>query len=199
LIDAVSDIVPFKPRVRREDTTSFVGMAIFLGCWAMAFAAFFFAYFDVRFSAKMWPPPGEFRAPLLLPTINTVVLAISSLTLGLGLRAVRMANPAGLRRALFLTLALGALFVTLQVVVWRQLVAAGLRWDTGRYGTVFYALTVFHALHVVAGLIGLLTLLPGALAGRYTVARHAAVRNWGMFWHFVDGIWILMFFTLYVF
>jgi heme/copper-type cytochrome/quinol oxidase subunit 3 len=195
----MSDVVKFRPPPPpSRDTTSFVGMAIFLGAWAMTFAALFFAYFDVRIAARAWPDVAV-TAPLGLPALNTLVLVGSSVTLMLGLRAVRAADPAALRRWLVVTLALGTAFVALQVVVWRQLLGEGLRWDSGQYGSIFYLLTGFHALHVLVGLVGLLTLLPGALAGRFTVQKHARVRNWAMFWHFVDAIWVVMFFTLYVF
>src|SRR5262249_53544187 len=131
VIGTMSDVVRLRPRGRREDTTSFIGMAIFLGAWGMTFAGLFFAYFDVRLSATEWPPHGEAALPLVLPAINTVLLLASSVTLALGLRAVRMARPEGLRRGLLVTLALGTVFVALQVIVWRQLLAHGLRWDSG--------------------------------------------------------------------
>jgi cytochrome c oxidase subunit 3 len=192
------DVVPFRPKPAKRDTTSFLGMAIFLGAWAMTFAALFFAYADVRVTSPAWPD-STVTAPLGLPALNTLLIVGSSITLWCGLRAVRRADPQQLTRWLFVTLLLGAGFLALQVVVWTQMVHAGLRWDSGAYAEIFYTLTVFHALHVLVGLVGLLSLVPGALSGRYTVGRHTAVRNWAMFWHFVDVIWVLMFFTVYVF
>jgi cytochrome c oxidase subunit III len=194
----MSDVVPFRGRgPGQRATTSFVGMAIFLGAWTITFAALFFAYADMRLSADRWPDT-DIVAPLLLPSLNTLLIVASSLALYLGLRSIRTAHPQGFVRWLAAALVLGAGFLTLQVLVWTQLVHAGLRWDSGRYGSVFYALTVFHALHVLVGLVGLLALVPGALTGRYTVERHASVRNWAMFWHFVDVVWVVMFFTVYV-
>jgi heme/copper-type cytochrome/quinol oxidase subunit 3 len=192
------DVVPFRHRPRRTDTTSYVGMVIFLGTWAMMFAGLFFAYADVRWKAPIWPPPGEPRAPLGLPALNTFLIALSSLTLARGLSAVRGAQTFALKRWIGLTMLLGATFLALQSVVWVQLWQSGLRPSNGIYGSVFYALTCFHALHVVVGLLGLALLLPGAIAGRYTVQRHARVRLWAMFWHFVDAIWLVMFVTVYV-
>jgi cytochrome c oxidase subunit 3 len=151
----------------------------------------------MRLSADHWPDT-DVSAPLALPALNTLFIVASSLALFFGMRAIRSAHPRGFVKWLAAALVLGAGFLTLQVVVWTQLVHAGLRWDSGRYGSVFYALTVFHALHVLVGLVGLLLLVPGALAGRYTVERHASVRNWSMFWHFVDVVWVVMFLTVYV-
>jgi cytochrome c oxidase subunit III len=195
----VSDVVPFRGRPpEKRATTSFVGMAIFLGAWTMTFFALFFAYADMRLTAGMWPD-GPIRAPLLLPSLNTILILASSVTLILGMRAIRAAEPAAFVRWLWASLILGAGFLSLQVLSWTQLVEMGLRWDSGRYGSVFYTLTVFHGLHVLVGLVGLLSLVPGALAGRYSVASHTSVRNWSMFWHFVDVIWVVMFVTVYVF
>jgi cytochrome c oxidase subunit 3 len=197
----MTDVVPFRqPPPPPRETTSFLGMVIFLGAWAMTFAALFFAYADIRLSANMWPPEGEIAAPRLLvweAALNTLVLLGSSVLLGLGLSSVS-ARPRAFVRYLTGTILLGVVFLGLQLLVWSQLVKAGLRWDTGRYGSVFYTLTFFHALHVLVGIFGLLLLMPGALRGKYTVQRHVPVRNWTLFWHFVDGIWVLMFVTVYL-
>jgi cytochrome c oxidase subunit 3 len=194
----MTDVVPFRQPRRPSDVTAYIGMVIFLGGWAMMFAGLFFAYALMRLEARSWPPPDELTLPLALPAVNTVVLLASSATLSLGLRAVRSARPIALRRYLLATLALGALFLALQLVVWRGTWLAGLRPNSSTYGSVFYALSGFHALHVLAGLVGITLLLPRAFAGKFTVAQHTAVRMWGMFWHFVDGIWVLMFLTVYV-
>lgn len=193
----MNDVVPFRRKPSQRATTSFVGMAIFLGAWSITFAALFFAYADMRLSTDRWPD-ADVVAPLLLPSLNTILIVASSVAMFFGLRSIRSAQPRHFVAWLMATLVLGIGFLTLQVVVWTQLVHAGLRWDSGRYGSVFYMLTVFHALHVLAGLFGLLLLVPGALSGRYTVERHSPVRNWAMFWHFVDIVWVVMFFTVYL-
>ncbi len=164
----------------------------------MMFAGLFFAYAMVRVKAESWPPPGENALPIALPLCNTLVLLASSATLALALKAVRGARPQALKAYLFASVALGVLFCALQLVVWRKLFAEGLKPDSGIYGSVFYALTCFHALHVLVGIVGLCTLLPRALAGKFTVQSHTPVRIWGMYWHFVDVVWVLMFVTVYV-
>ncbi len=194
----MSDVVPLRQPERPSDTTAYLGMVIFLGTWAMLFAALFFAYAEVRVRAETWPPFGEAPLPLGLPALNTLVLAAASLALGLGLRAVRSARPRTLKRWLLLGFALGVLFLALQSKVWVSVWRGGLKPDSTIYGSVFYALTCFHALHVLVGLVGLLILLPGALAGAYTVNRHAPVRLWTMYWHFVDAVWVIMFATVYL-
>ncbi len=195
----MTDVVRFPPpKAPRRDGTAYVGMVVFLGGWAMMFAGLFFAYGAVRLKAATWPPEGELRLPTALPLANTFTLVASSVALILALRAVRTAHPKALVRWLWLALALGAAFFAMQIVVWRGMWLAGLQPDSGIYGSVFYGLTAFHALHVLAGLVGLASLLPRAIAGRFTVAHHTPVRMWGMFWHFVDAVWLVMFVTVYV-
>jgi cytochrome c oxidase subunit 3 len=183
----------------RREVGSYVGMIIFLGAWGMCFAGLFFSYAVVRAAAVTWPPPGLAHLPIALPLVNTFVLAISSLTLHRAVSSVRAGDQTSFRRWLGITIPIGFLFLALQIVVWLQLLHAGLRWDTAVYGSVFYMLTVFHALHVLSGLFVLLYLVLGALRGKYTRARHTGVRMAAMFWHFVDAIWVVMFLSVYVF
>jgi len=173
-------------------------MVIFLGSWAMMFASIFFAYGMVRARAPVWPPPGMPPFPVLLPAINTVVLALSSVTMQLGLRRVRGGKAPELRWWLLGTIALGLLFVALQLQLWRSVWRGGLRVDSGIDGSVLYGLTWFHALHVVCGLGVLGWLLAGALRNTYSVRHHAPVRLAAMFWHFVDVVWVLMFLTVFL-
>ncbi len=183
----------------REESrrTSFVGMAMALGSWSMLFASLFFSYAVLRLRAETWPPLGVAPLPKLLPFLNTLVLLASSAVLALGTR--RGARPGALVPALRRTLALGALFLALQLAVWVPLWRAGFRMDnTGAYGSLFYGLTVFHALHVLAGLAALLALVPGAARGRWASGAQSRVRLTAMFWHFVDAVWVLMFVTIYL-
>ncbi len=195
----MTDVVPFRGRPRpKKDVSAYVGMIVFLGGWAMMFACLFFAYALVRFKSATWPPVGELRLPIALPALNTLIILVSSFALVMGLRAVREARPKALLRWLIIGIGTGLVFFGLQLVVWVRMWNAGLQPSSGIYGSVFYALTWFHALHVLVGVGGLLTLLPRAARGAFTVQHHTAVRTWGMFWHFVDVVWVLMFVTVYV-
>jgi len=188
-------LVRIDPGVR-EANTAWVGMVIFLGSWTVMFAAMFFSYGLLRVESATWPPDGYARLPMMLPAANTVVLLLSSVALQRGLRAVRANQP--LFPWLMTALSLGVMFLLLQGVVWNSLWTEGFVTASGRYGSVFYLLTSFHALHVLVGLGFLLWLVPRSLQSSYTPRDHSPVRLTAMFWHFVDIVWIVMFVTVYV-
>lgn len=184
----------------REESrrTSLVGMVMALGSWTMLFVSLFFSYAVLRLRAGEWPPDGLEPLPRLLPFLNTLVLAASSLVLHAGVRSAAAVRPRALLSALRRTLALGSLFLALQLAVWIPLWRSGFRMDSGVFGSIFYGLTVFHALHVLAGLVALLVLVPGAAKGRWVSGAQSPMRLTAMFWHFVDAVWVLMFVTIYL-
>lgn len=192
-------VVRVRPEQAERDWTARIGMIVFLASWGMMFGALFFAYGIVRNHTAHWPPPGLPRPPLVLPAINTIVLGWSSWVLQRAIDCI--AHERVRQGALHIGVAalLGALFLALQINVWVALHGQGLSVDTGSYASVFYALTCFHALHVLVGLVALGWLVYRALDGRYNAARHLPVRLWTMYWHFVGGVWGFMFVVLYVF
>jgi cytochrome c oxidase subunit III len=184
--------------IPEERSLAYAGMVIFLGSWAMMFGALFFSYAVLRISAVVWPAPGLARLPLGLPGINTLLLLASSRTLALALAGLRCGQLERCRNELLRTIALGVTFVGLQCKVWADLWESGLHLDSGAYGGTFYLLTVFHILHVVVGL-GLLARLVAPLLRRRPVApRRVPAALTGMFWHFVDAVWLTMFVVVYV-
>ena len=191
-------IVPYPPPRARQEWTAYLGMVIFLGSWAMMFGSLFFAYGMVRARSNAWPPPDLPELPLALPGLNTAVLAASSVILQLGVRWLRLGKLTRVGPALAASLALGTLFVSLQAVTWRSLFEEGLTPSGGPYPSVFYALTCFHALHVLVGIGALAWLCRGAFVGKYTAARFLPVRLWTLYWHFVGAVWGIMFVTVYV-
>jgi cytochrome c oxidase subunit 3 len=144
------------PRGRRGDATAAVGMTIFLGATAMLFAALFFAYAVMRAQAPAWPPVGQAPLPRGALGVNTLVLLAATLALHAARAATRRDDRgATARRTAWGALALGAGFLAAQVGVWRALVHAGAGPASGIYGSVFFAISGFHALHVVGGLVAL--------------------------------------------
>jgi len=194
----MTEVIAYRAPHHRVENTASLGMLIFLGSWAMMFAGLFFAYGAVRFHLSGgWPPAGVPSLPVALPALNTVVLLASGLALQLGLWAIRVGKTHELSAALVVSFLFGCLFLGLQIYLWIGLYRAGLRPDGGPYPSVFYALTIFHGLHVLIGLVALGVLLYRSLNGAYSAARHLPVKLWTMYWHFVDAIWILMFLTVF--
>jgi cytochrome c oxidase subunit 3 len=187
--------IPDRDASRR---TTFVGMVMALASWSMMFGSLFFAYAILRLKAGTWPPEGIEPLPRLLPFVNTLVLLASSVVLHRGVRRASDARIGALGSALKETIALGSLFLALQLAVWVPLWRSGFRIDSGIYGSIFYGLTVFHALHVLAGLGALAVLLPGARKGRWRSGAQSRVRASAMFWHFVDAVWVVMFVAVYL-
>ena len=194
---ALAPEVPAKD-MPEERSLEYAGMVFFLGSWVMMFGALFFSYAVLRISAPIWPPPGAASLPLALPGINTLLLLASSRTLALAVGHARGGDLGRCRNQLLGTIALGVAFVVLQCKVWAQLWQGGLHLDSGAYGGTFYLLTIFHILHVLVGL-GLLARLVAPLVRRVPVApRRVPAALTAMFWHFVDGVWLVMFVAVYV-
>ncbi len=191
-----AEIIPYPGR---EPFTDYLGMVIFLASWAMMFASLFFAYGLVRSHAPVWPPLDQPRLPLALPGLNVAVAAASSAALVGALRAFVVRRPKRAAQLVTAATALGTLFLVLQLVVWVSLWRAGLRPDGGPYASVFYALTVFHALHVAVGVVALVVLAWRTRLGRYGPTRHLPVRLWSMYWHFVGAVWLVIYVAVYAF
>lgn len=189
-------VIPF--RRRGEAATAWLGMVVFLGSWAMMFAGLFFSYGLVRLRAPAWPPPDQPPLPLLLPGVNVAVVLLSEGALVLALRRLRGGKPRPAAAALVAATLLGATFLALQTAVWVSLWDAGLRPDGGPYASVFYALTVFHAIHVLVGLVALAWLAARSLAGGLGPTRLQALRLWAMYWHFVGAVWVALYLAVYV-
>jgi cytochrome c oxidase subunit 3 len=171
------------------------GLATFLVADAMTFAGFFAAYLTFR-AVNPLPEGANFERELLLPTINTVLLLVSSATFHRAGAALRRADNPGCRNWLLLTVALGAAFLAGQMVEYFNL-PFGL--TDNLFASTFYALTGFHGLHVTLGVICILIVWwqarPG---GRLNQAEHFGLEAAELYWHFVDGIWVVLYGILYL-
>jgi cytochrome c oxidase subunit III len=180
------------PRARRGDATATVGMTIFLGATTMLFAALFFAYAVMRAQAPAWPPAGQAPLPRGALGVNTLVLLAASLALRAARASARRDELASARRRSWGALALGVGFLAAQLGVWRALVSAGLGPASGIYGSVFFAISGLHALHVVGGLVAL-----ALVAARWPRgASSAPARRLGLcalYWDFVLVVWLLFY------
>jgi heme/copper-type cytochrome/quinol oxidase subunit 3 len=170
------------------------GVVCLIATEAALFAYFLFSYFYLGSIARgAWPPHGPPELRLALP--NTLVLLASSGTMWWAESAIRRGNQARLRAGLGLTIALGAVFLGVQMVEYHN---SDFGPRTGAYGSLFYTITGFHGAHVAVGLLMLLVVTARAWLGHFAAGRHLAVTNTAWYWHFVDLVWLAVFTSLYL-
>jgi cytochrome c oxidase subunit I len=173
------------------------GMAAFIVSEAFFFLMLIFAY--LYYNAR--PIVGPVAATVLDPyktLIFTVCLLSSSLTFWLAEKALHRDNLPAFHRWLALTIALGVIFIVGQGREYLHLFNRGLTMSTDLFATTFFTLTGFHGLHVCIGLAGLLVVLGLGLAGEFKTRRTEAVTTIGLYWHFVDAVWIAVFSVIYL-
>lgn len=184
------------PVWRGIPTTKFA-IWLFLASEVMFFAGLISAYIVLRGGAPEWPVVSELlNVPLVAG--NTFILIVSSVTMVRALAAVEDGNPAGMRRMLIATAALGAVFLSIQAFEWSELMREGTTASTDLFGSVFFTLTGFHGLHVLGGVLALLYVIFKAFRGAFTQNDHRGVELMGLYWHFVDVVWIFLFTILYL-
>ncbi|MFS8909706.1 heme-copper oxidase subunit III [Synechococcus sp. H60.3] len=172
------------------------GLLMFLVAEGCLFLGLFMAYLAYSLTAPVWPPEGTPERELLLPGINTAILLSSSLVIHQAKPAIQANNVKGLRLWFALTALLGAIFLAGQLYEYSHL-EFGL--TTNLFASAFYVLTGFHGLHVAAGLLFILAVLWRSLKpGHYSAQRHFGVEAAEIYWHFVDGVWIVLFILLYL-
>jgi heme/copper-type cytochrome/quinol oxidase subunit 3 len=168
---------------------------LFLASEVMFFAGLIVAYLTIRYSSPSWPVVSEvLNVPLV--AANTFILIVSSVTMVLAFdRAER--GEARFRYFLLATAVLGTIFVTIQAVEWAELMGEGIHISTNLFGATFYTLTGFHGAHVSGGVIWVLIVTIKAFRGRYA-KNPLGVELVGLYWHFVDVVWIILFTILYL-
>ena len=179
-----------------------LGMLLFIGSETMLFGSFFAAYFFARIVVGSdeyngeWPPPG-FELPVYLALVNTIILVTSSFSMHWALQSIKRNNRQGLIAGLALTIGLGLTFLITQGIEYTRLGFAPL--DLA-FGSTFYGLTGLHGLHVFVGLTLLTISLNRAIKGHFgpNAHDHLGVELPGIYWHFVDVMWIIVYTTVYV-
>jgi cytochrome c oxidase subunit III len=175
-----------------------LGIYLFIGSEIMLFGAFFTAYFFARVivGPETWPPE-PFELPVYLAFVNTVILVTSSFSMHWALQAVKRGNRSGLVAGLTLTFLLGLTFLLIQA---REYTRLGFAPYDNAFGSTFYGLTGLHGAHVFVGLNLLLYALVRSVRGHYgpEPEKHLGVELPGIYWHFVDVMWIIVYVTVYV-
>ncbi|MGH7357123.1 MAG: cytochrome c oxidase subunit 3 [Candidatus Rokuibacteriota bacterium] len=175
-----------------------LGVLVFIGAECMFFATLISALFVLRLGIAAWPPPLEPRLPVVLTGINTVVLLASSVAVAAAMRSLRRGERRRLVRRLGIAALLGTLFLAVQGSEWIRLVGFGLTLASGVYGLTFYTLIGFHALHVFGAVVWLSAIAALAARGRLGAHRASPVKACAMYWHFVVGLWPILYVAVYL-
>jgi heme/copper-type cytochrome/quinol oxidase subunit 3 len=174
-----------------------LAMWTFLGSECMFFGSLIAVYMAYRGRSIVGPHPDEVLN-IPLTTVSTFDLLMSSLLMVLALAAVQRGDVRQTRLWLFGTAFFGAIFLGFQVYEFTHFVHEGLTLQTNIFGSSFFVLTGFHGGHVTVGVVWLLILFVMSLRGRLGRADAIKVEIAGLYWHFVDIVWIALFTLLYL-
>jgi cytochrome c oxidase subunit 3 len=173
-----------------------LGMLLFIISEIMLFGAFFTAYFFVRVVGEaQWFPVEGVKLPVGIAAVNTAILLSSSFTMHWALEGTRNENRHAMRVGLLTTFLLGLTFLCVQV---NEYIHLGVAPHDHAQGTIFYGLTGLHGAHVFVGLtlLGFATIR--AFRGHFSAKEHRGVEVPGIYWHFVDVMWIFVYSSLYI-
>ncbi len=193
------------------------GMILFIASEVMFFVGWFWAFFDfslfpapveviggevtriaetVKNVAGQWPPKGlEVISPWGLPLVNTVILLLSGTTVTWAHHALIHGDRDGLKKGLWITIALGALFSFIQGYEYAE---APFHFAGLNFGASFFMATGFHGFHVLIGTIFLIVCQIRVYQGHFTPRQHFGFEAAAWYWHFVDVVWLFLFVSVYV-
>jgi heme/copper-type cytochrome/quinol oxidase subunit 3 len=174
-----------------------LAMWVYLGSDCLLFGTLISTYLLLRHRSVGGPQPGDvFDIPFT--SVSSFVLLMSSLTMALAVAAINRGDVHRNRVWLATTALLGATFIGGQVYEFTTFYREGLGYTTNIFGSAFYTLTGFHGLHVSVGIVMLLSLLVMSLRGNLGPERGESVEIVGLYWHFVDIVWIVIFTVVYL-
>jgi heme/copper-type cytochrome/quinol oxidase subunit 3 len=177
-----------------------LGMWVFLGSEVMFFTALIGSYIILRVAQPQAWEGHPNQTPLNIPVtaVNTFLLICSSVTMVKAFAAVQDGLQKQLRLWLLATVIIGASFVGVQIYEYRELIHNNFLPSTSLFGSTFYTMTGFHGFHVTMGVICMIYVTLQAYRGRYTAKDHRGVEVIGLYWHFVDLVWIILFTIVYL-
>lgn len=187
---------------REQIHNSKLAMWLYLASEVIIFTVLIAAYAVFRFNNPDIVKAVHEELGIALVTFNTFLLLASSWAMVMGLREAQKDNPQGLVRWISLTALMGAAFVALQVVEYNELAHLGITLQDseawGGFGMRFYAPTAFHGAHVIVGVLWALRVINRGRQGIYNARNYLAVEIFGLYWHFVDVVWIFLFTIIYL-
>ncbi len=178
--------------------TQKLGRWVFLVSEVMFFTALIGSYIILRWGTDAaWPEP---RSVLAIPitALNTFILICSSVSMVKAYAAATRDDQRGLKQWLLLTVLGGATFVSVQAYEYHHLIEKGFLPSSGLFGATFYTMTGFHGFHVTCGVISMIWVTIRAFRGKYAGGNYHGVETIGLYWHFVDLVWIILFTIVYL-
>ncbi len=175
-----------------------LAMWVFLGSECLLFGGLISTYLLYRHNIQDGPGPSEEFFDIPFTSASSFVLLMSSLTMVLAHSAAERGDQKRLKIWLLSTALLGSVFVSGQIYEFTVFVREGLGWSTSPFSSAFYALTGFHGVHVTIGIIMLLSTFISTLRGRMHPGNAETVEIVGLYWHFVDIVWVFIFTVIYL-
>jgi len=177
-----------------------LGMWLFIVSDSLTFSALLIAYSYARLNSPNWPRPFPFSPSIVFSTIMTVVLLASSLTMVMGVAAAARGDRGTTVKWILATMFFGTTFIVLHMREWFHLIDEGLRltsnpWGSPLFGAVFFGVTGLHMTHVAIGVIYLGIISLGFGRGKFSSED---VEVSGLYWHFVDLVWMFVFPLVYI-
>lgn len=183
-----------------------LGMWLFILSDSLTFTAVLIGYGYVRLASVNWPTPFPFSPSIIFSSVMTMCLLSSSLTMVFAVSASKRADTAAARKWILATIFFGAAFIVLHLFEWNHLISEGLRpfqlpaewlhrWPGASplFGSTFFTITGLHMFHVFSGLVYLTV-----IAARIKHVRDEDVEISGLYWHFVDLVWMFVFPLIYL-
>jgi len=185
-----------RERVGRQITSS-IAMTVILVTFSMLFASLLLGFTVFRLTSEVWPPMGFERVDLFLPTISTIVIALSSFTFWKYEKFFLIENS---EKKLWLgfTTILGLSFMVTQALLWSDLHSKGIYVQDGIFPSIIFSFTWTHAAHVVVAWLLLFYLVPTLKEGVSVESLENRVFNIGKFWHFLGVVWLIMYITIFL-
>ena len=170
---------------------------LFLATEVMFFTGLIGTYIVLRMGTEVWPDP-DLRLEVDLTAINTFILITSSWMMVRSLHAIQEGDRAGMKKWLLWTILGGCVFLGVQIYEYIHMWADGRRPNVDIFWSTFYAMTGFHGFHVFVGIVWLICAYIAALRGAYTKENYLRLELAGLYWHFVDLVWVLLFTIVYL-
>ena len=191
-------IEPHRMSENEVRVSSSVAMVMTMVSFSMLFATLFLGYFLHRLTADVWPPAGIERIPYTLPTVSTLIILLSSVFYWRFERAFVIFKKFS-KLDFAGTIITGVAFFGSQFSLWRNLKGLGIFADTTIFGSILHGFTWIHAAHMVLGFLAMFILALRLKSTSFDLRDMLWVENVGKFWHFLSIVWLLMFFTIFIF